>query len=252
MAKFSTGKFNFAKQTKIPLLGKIGIIGGGSLVNLTILKNAKLKNTPTPYGKSFYYFIKNCPIILRHGPKKNIPPHKINYKANISALKKLGVKSIFSFNSVGSLKKRLKPGTFFIPSDYINFSDPVTFYDKKCCFITPEISKRLIKILGKILKKLKFKFRIGGVYFNTTGPRLETKAEIRMIKRFADVVGMTMTKEATLANELGLEYASLCAIDNFANGLVKKPLIQKEIEKNRRKTDNIIGEIVNEILSLKV
>jgi 5'-methylthioadenosine phosphorylase len=229
-----------------------GIIGGGNFSNLDVLKKKKLRTISTPYGKAFYYFIKNCPIILRHGPKKNIPPHKINYKANISALKKLGVKSIFSFNSVGSLKKRLKPGTFFIPSDYINFSDSITFYDKKCRFITPEISKRIIKILEKISKNLKLKFKSGGVYFGTIGPRLETKAEIIMIRNFADVVGMTMSKEATLADELGLEYASLCAIDNFANGLVKKPLTQEEIEKNRRKTDNIIAKIVNEILSLKV
>lgn len=252
MAKFSTGKFNFAKQTKIPLLGKIGIIGGGSLANLSIFKKAKLKNVSTPYGKAFYYLIKKKLLILRHGPKNNIPPHKINYKANISALKKLGVKYIFSFNSVGSLRKKLKPGTFFIPSDYINFPDSITFYDKKCRFITPEISKRIIKILEKISKNLKLKFKSEGVYFGTIGPRLETKAEIKMIKRFADVVGMTMTKEATLSKELDLEYASLCAIDNFANGLVKKPLAQKEIEKNRKKTNNIIREIVNEILSLKV
>jgi 5'-methylthioadenosine phosphorylase len=109
-----------------------------------------------------------------------------------------------------------------------------------------------MKILAKILRKLKLKFRTRGVYFNTRGPRLETKAEIKMIRNFADVVGMTMAKEATLSNELGLEYASLCTIDNFANGLVKKSLTQEEIEKNRRKTDNIIEKIVNEILSLKL
>ncbi len=231
---------------------KIAIIGGGSLADLSILKEARLKNISTPHGKVFYYLIKNVPLILRHGPKKNIPPHQINYKANLFALKKLGVKFIFSFNSVGSLKINLKPGMFLISSDYINLSDPITFYDRKCFFVTPETSSKLMKILAKILRKLKLKFRTRGVYFNTRGPRLETKAEIKMIKNFADVVGMTMAKEATLSNELGIEYISLCTIDNFANGLVQRLLTQEEIGKNQKEAGKKIEKIINEILKLKL
>jgi len=252
LAKFSTRKFNFVEQAKIPLLGKIAIIGGGSLADLIILKKAKLKNISTPYGKTFYYLIKNCPIILRHGPKNNIPPHKINYKANISTLKKLGVKFIFSFNSVGSLKLNLKPGIFFLPSDYIDFSDPITFYDKKCYHVTPKISFELRKISEKILNKLKIKFKKDGVCFNTIGPRLETKAEIKMIKNFADVIGMTMAKEATLANELNLKYVSLCTVDNFANGLGKTSLVQEEISRNQKEATKKIEKIIKEILKLKI
>ena len=226
---------------------KIAIIGGGSLANLSILKKAKPKNVSTPYGKAFYYLIKNCSIILRHGPKDNIPPHRINYKANISALKKLGVKFIFSFNSVGSLKKGIKPGNILIPSDYIDF-DTLTFYEKNPQFITPKISEKLRNVIIQILEKLNLKLFKNGVYFNTRGPRLETKAEINLIKNFADVVGMTMTKEATLANELGLEYASVCSVDNYAHGLIKKPLSIKDIRENQMRNKKNIERIIEEIL----
>ena len=233
------------------LNSKIAIIGGGSLANLSVLKKAKLKNILTPYGKAFYYLIKKKPLILRHGPKGDIPPHKINYRANIFTLKKLGVKFIFSFNSVGSLKKGIKPGNILIPTDYIDF-DTLTFYEKNPKFITPQISEKLRKVLIKILEKLNLKFFKKGVYFNTKGPRLETKAEISLIKNFADVVGMTMAKEATLANELDLEYASVCSVDNYAHGLIKKPLSIKDIRENQNKNKKNIENIIEEILRTEI
>jgi 5'-methylthioadenosine phosphorylase len=228
-----------------------GIIGGGNLSNLSVLNNKKPRTILIPYGKVFYYLIDRLPLILRHGLKGNTPPHKINYRANIFAFKKLGVKFIFSFNSVGSLRKKIKPGNTLIPSDYIDF-DTLTFYEKNPKFITPQISKELRKILIQILEKLNLKFFRKGVYFNTKGPRLETKAEINLIKNFADVVGMTMTKEATLANELDLEYASVCSVDNYAHGLIKKPLSIKDIRKNQARNKKNIEMIIEEILRIKI
>lgn len=230
---------------------KIAIIGGGSLFGLHILGKTKPKKIFTPYGRVDYYLIDNVILINRHGLKKNIPPHKINYRANIFALKKLGIKYIFSFNSVGSLKKEIKPGQLLIPEDYINF-DSITFFDKRLEFIIPEISPKLRKILIKILRDLKLNFKNRGIYYQTKGPRIETRAEIKMIKNFADVVGMTMAKEATLAKELGMEYTPLCSIDNFAHGLVARPLTQEEMEKNQRKSRKIIVKIINKILILNL
>lgn len=229
---------------------KIGIIGGGNLSDLNILKKVKLKNVSTPYGKVNCYLKNGAILINRHGISSKIPPHKIDHLANIFAFKKLGVKYIFSFNSVGSLKKNLEPGDFLIVNDFIDFNPP-TFFDKKSKFITPQISEKLRKIFIKILKKLKMKFFEKGIYFNTKGPRLETKAEINLIKNFADVVGMTMAKEATLSNELKIEYASLCLIDNFAHGISKRPLTQKEIEENQKKNLIKIEKIIEEILKIE-
>ena len=86
-----------------------------------------------------------------------------------------------------------------VPSDYIDFN-PLTFFENEAKFITPRLSEKIRKIFIKILKKLKTKFHKKGIYFQTKGPRFETRAEINLIKKFADVVGMTMAKEATLAN----------------------------------------------------
>jgi 5'-methylthioadenosine phosphorylase len=226
---------------------KIGIIGGKSLIETRFWKEGREKKILTQYGKVNFVSFKNLILICRHGKEGKIPPHKINHKANILAFKKLKVKFIFSFNSVGSLKRKIKPGDFLIPDDFIDF-DPPTFFDKEANFTTPEISEKLRKVLIKIAKKLKLKFWPRGIYFNTKGPRLETKAEINLIKKFADVVGMTMAREATLAKELNLEYASLCSVDNFAHGIIKKPLNQKEIEENQKRASKIFEKVIEEIL----
>ncbi len=228
---------------------KIGIIGGGNLYGLSVLKGKKVKTTSTPYGKVYYYLIGGHPLILRHGPIHNIPPHRIKYRANIFAFKKIGVTRIFAFNSVGSCKKTIKPGSFLIPDDYIDFTPP-TFFQKKCRYITPEVSGRLRKILIGICRELKFDFKSKGVYFYSQGPRYETKAEIGLIKNFADVVGMTMSKEATLAGEMDLEYACLCSIDNWAHGLVKMPLAQKTVEEFETRIKFKIEKIIGKLLKL--
>ena len=227
------------------------IIIGWNLRKLNFFNSLKLKDLNTSYGKVNYYQLKNCIFIPRHGIKENIPPHRINHQANISALSKLGIKYIFSFNSVGSLKKEIKPGDFLVPSDYIDFN-PQTFYEKDAKFITPELSLKLRGILIEILRRLKIKFKDKGIYFQTKGPRLETKAEIALIKNFADVVAMTMTKEATLAQELDLGYASLCSVDNYAHGIVKTPLSIKEIKENQLKMIDKIKKIIKEILKVKL
>jgi len=235
---------------------KIAIIGGTGLEDLKFFKKIKEIKIKTPFGSPSKIKIGNFQdkkiiFLTRHGKEIQFPPHKINYKANIFILKKLGVKFIFAFNSVGSLKKKIKPGEFLIPSDFIDFSPP-TFYEKKPKFITPQISEKLRKVLIKILKKPKLKFWPKGIYFNSKGPRFETRAEIRMIKKFADVVGMTMAKEATLANELNLEYVSLCSIDNYAHGLFQKPITQKEVEKNQKRNKKILEKVIKEILKTKI
>ena len=230
---------------------KIAIIGGGSLFDLDILNSADLREITTPYGEVNCYLIQNHVVINRHGPEKNIPPHQIDHRASISALKRLGVKYVFSLNSVGSLRREIKPGQFVIPDDYIDF-DPVTFFDTELEFITPGISPKLRRILAEILTELQMDFHSRGIYYQTKGPRLETKAEVKMIKNFATVVGMTMATEATLAKEIGLEYASLCLVDNFAHGLAKKTLTQQEIKQRQKESAESLKKIIKEILNLEL
>lgn len=217
---------------------------------MDFFKKLKPKTLKTPYGKVKYYWMGDTVFILRHGIKENIPPHKINHKANIYGLKKLGVRYIFAFNSTGSLKKNIKPGELLIATDYIDL-DPQTFFEKETRFTVPILSFRLRQRLMKILRRLKIRFKSRGIYFQTKGPRLETKAEINMMKKFADVVAMTMAKEATLAQELGMEYISLCSIDNYAHGIVRKPLTIEEIEKGQQKIKKKNERIIKEIIAGK-
>ena len=147
-----------------------------------------------------------------------VPPHMINHKANIQAMKDLGIEKIIAINSVGSLKTTLKPGTFIIPDDFISLWQIPTFFDREMKFIVPEMDKKLGKLLYDRCKEHIAHLHFGGTYIQTTGPRLETKAEIRMLKDYGHIIGMTMASEATLCMEYGIPYASLCSIDNYCNG----------------------------------
>ncbi len=207
---------------------KIGIIGGTSLIGTGIFENPRTVKVKTPYGKAVAYRKNDLFLILRHGKERNIPPHMINNKANIFALKKLGVKKIIGVCSSGSLKKSIKPGSFVVPHDYMNFSRVPTYFDRKIVHATPGIDEEIRKVLilacGNAVKK--------AVYFQTRGPRLETKAEVVYLNKFADLAGMTMASEATCAKELNMGYACLCTVDNYANGVAKKPLSFAEIKKH--------------------
>lgn len=235
---------NFSKFNK-------AVISGWNLKKMKFWQKTKSNNLQTPYGKVRCYHLGDCVFIPRHGIRESIPPHRINHRANIFALKKLGVKYIFAVNSVGSLKKEIRPGNIVVASDYISW-DPQTFYEHEAKFIIPSLSLKLKKILMGILKKLRIGFGRKGVYFQTKGPRFETRAEIRILSRFADVVGMTMANEATLADELGLEYISVYSIDNYANGVVKKAVTIKECWKNQLRMAVKIERIIEEILKTKI
>lgn len=227
-------------------MAKSAIIGGSGIENKEFLNEFKQEIVKTMYG-NVLLFVKGKTVFLpRHGKNKTIPPHKINHKANICALNLLGVEKIFSLCSVGSLKESIKPGSIVVPNDYVDFS-PDSFLEFEMKFITPSIDRGLIKEIKDASKKAKVNVRKTGVYVQSRGPRLETKAEVKIIKRWGDIVGMTMAKEAYLAQELGIPYASICSVDNYANGIKSKRLksedIQKRAEKNSKKLIRIINKV---------
>ncbi len=229
---------------------KIGIIGGTVLFDTNLLNKSIKKKIKTEYGIVEILNQKDIFFIQRHG-NKNHPPHMVNYKANIMAFKKLGVTKIIAINSVGSLNKKLSPGKIMIPDDYINTFDVMTFFDEELKHITPTMHNSLRETIIKIAKKSKIKLISKGIYFNSKGPRFETKSEINMFKKFAEIIGMTMANEATLAQELDLEYAAICSIDNYAHGLINKKLNYEtmlEISKNNsNKIINLINKVLEEL-----
>lgn len=222
----------------------IGIIGGTSLFEIQLFKDSKKKLIETEFGNTQVIHSKETTFISRHGLKKNIPPHKINHKANIIALKNLGVENIVSVTSVGSLKKNILPSTILVPHDYINFWNIPTFFDNKIVHITPSLDEILRGIIISTAKKIEIEIIEKGIYIQTTGPRLETKAEINILKNFGDIVGMTMASEATIAKELDLNYADISIVENYCHGIMEEPLSMKEILKNAKKNSEKVKKLL--------
>jgi 5'-methylthioadenosine phosphorylase len=199
---------------------KVAFISGTSIVNSTLFSSWDVKTVETKHGPVSYKTRSDHALINRHGYAFPLPPHSINYRANISALADLGFKDVVSLNSVGSLKRELPPGTFVSCADYVCLQQgPVTFFDQELRGGAPGIANNLIP---KLIAGLAPEFTIhpGKVYVQMRGPRFETKAEIRAIKDWGDVIGMTAAHEADLCTEAELNYNSLALIDNYANGLV--------------------------------
>ena len=198
---------------------KIAFISGTSIVNSDLFASWAVQTIQTPYGEVTYKAKGDHVLLNRHGYGVPVPPHSINYRANIRALADLGFQDVISLNSVGSLRAELPPGTFVSCSDYVCLQDgPATFFDHELKGGAPGIANNLIPL---IVSKLAPEFPImaGQTYVQMRGPRFETKAEIRVIRQWGDVVGMTAAHEADLCTELGLRYNSLALIDNYANGL---------------------------------
>lgn len=198
---------------------KVAFISGTSIVNSALFASWEVRTIDTPFGTVTYKTKGDHALINRHGYGFPLPPHSINYRANIRALADLGYVDIVSLNSVGSLKRDLPPGTLVSCSDYVGLQQgPQTFFDQELKGGAPAIANNLIPL---IIERLKPDFTIhpGKVYVQMRGPRFETKAEIRIVKEWGDVIGMTAAHEADLCSEIGLRYNSLAIIDNYANGL---------------------------------
>ncbi len=206
------------------------------------------KKVKTPYGTVTVRKGDGVLFLQRHGDPPR-PPHRIPHQANIAALKKLGARKILAINSVGSLKLSIKPGTLVIPDDFASPWHIETFFDDEMRFMIPAMDEVFAREVFAICRKQTKAVRMGGTYIQTIGPRLETRAEITMLKRFGDIVGMTLASEATLAIECALPYASICSIDNYCHGITKVPLTMDEIHANVSKNVKTIEDILNAFIT---
>ena len=197
---------------------KVAFISGTSIVKSDLFAAWEEKIIETAHGAVTYKMQGDKVLINRHGYEFPLPPHSINYRANIQALADLGFTDVVSLNSVGSLDRDLPPGTFVSCGDYLCLQEgPKTFYDQELKGGPPGISNNLIPtLLGQLAPE--FDIKPDKTYVQMRGPRFETKAEIRVVKDWGDVIGMTAAFEADLCTEAGLNYNSLALVDNFANG----------------------------------
>ncbi len=228
----------------------VGIIGGSALGDAFALEDEQARFLVTPHGapsdppRTGKHGATTVVFLPRHGKDHRIPPHKLNHRANLWALKELGVTHILGTSSTGSLKKTIRPGTFVVPDDFVSFWTIPTYYDERVVHATPSLDDGLRNAFVAGAKDAKAAVRGQGVYVQTIGPRLETRAEIAYFKTIGDVVGMTMASEATLASELGIPYAALCTVDNFANGIVDEPLTFEAIRETQRANADVTRSIV--------
>jgi 5'-methylthioinosine phosphorylase len=210
----------------------LGIIGGSGLTQLSSLEVGRRKVMRTPYGEPSgaltFGRIGACEVIFlaRHGYGHTIPPHEVNYRANLWALREAGADTIVSVASVGGIRNDIWPGTLVLPHQVIDYTwgrastffegpgQPVNHID-----FTEPYSRTVREALLGAASAVGERIMDGGVYAATQGPRLETAAEINRFERDgADIVGMTGMPEASLAREIGLAYAAIAVVANYAAG----------------------------------
>lgn len=230
------------------------IIGGTGFYDPALLEEAQELSMETEYGKAYFVtgLYKEIPVafLTRHGKDHSIPPHRINHRANIAALKELGVTRVLAGTAVGSLRERLTAGQLVIIDQFIDFTTQHhTFYDGKGSKVvhtdfTEPYCLQLRKYLATVMEEKGISFVNGGTYITTDGPRYETPAEIKAYSSWgADVVGMTNAPEAILAREAGLCYAVLSLVTNYAAGISPHPLTHQEVVEMMNKKIGLIREI---------
>ena len=243
------------------MFGVIGGTGLGKIEDLIVEKKEVIK---TPYGQTsepltFGMLGYNKVIFLaRHGKSHSIPPHLINYQANIWALHSVGVKNLIGINTVGSIDTQFMPGDFVFPNQIIDytFCRKNTFFDgikspvKHIDFTFP-FDNNLLSSFLNVSKLLKLKHHVNAVYASVQGPRLESAAEIdRYGNDGANIVGMTGMPETALAREIGLNYALICPVANHAagRGLNKDGVSHEEISTNSEKMALNITKLIKGII----
>jgi 5'-methylthioadenosine phosphorylase len=223
------------------------IVGGTSLLSSKFFDSWQAQTCTTPYGAVRLRLGGGAVFLQRHGDPP-VPPHSINHRANIEALRLAGVTRILSINSVGSLKPDIIPGTLLVPHDFFAPWSIPTFWDDEVHFLVPRMDEDLQGELSALCLEIGMEVRSGGVYVQTMGPRLETRAEVRILQQYGDVVGMTMASEATLAMEKGIPYVSLCSVDNYGHGIVPAPLTMEEIYANVARNLSAVTQVLNALL----
>ncbi|MBU2784356.1 S-methyl-5'-thioinosine phosphorylase [Acidithiobacillus ferriphilus] len=225
-------------------MGVVGIIGGSGL---TRLKNLQINNRRvirTPFGEASGPLTfgqlggQEVVFIARHGYGHTIPPHRVNYRANIWALHHVGVTHVIAVAAVGGISAAMRSGVICLPDQLMDYTSgrPSTFFEGGESMVVhidfsepycPRVRERLLQAAGTAGIAVVG----GGTYAATQGPRLETTAEIRRIERDGgDVVGMTGAPEAVLAREIGLCYAPLSLVVNSAAGKSAEPITMEAID----------------------
>ena len=239
---------------------KVGIIGGTGFYDAGIFSGEKDATVSTPYGpvalKTGVCEGREVVFLARHGARHTVPPHLVNYRANIWALREIGAEKVIATAAVGSLQKDLKPGEIVLLDQFLDFtkSRAQTFFegdesgvlhvdvtDPYC----PSLRGEVCRAAGRIEVAL----HNGGTYVCTEGPRYETPAEVRMFRSLGgDVVGMTSIPEVVLAREAELCYATITLVTNYASGISTRQLSHKEVIAAMNEAQGVLRRLILSVL----
>ncbi|MDD5336941.1 MAG: MTAP family purine nucleoside phosphorylase [Candidatus ainarchaeum sp.] len=229
----------------------LGIIGGTGIYSLGKFEE---RNVNTPYGFASVWVGKiagkECVFIPRHGKDHRYPPHMVNYRANIWALRQLDADIVLATYACGSIAK-FEPGDFAAAEDFIGFNAPTSFYEdfregmKHINFSEP-YAEGARMMLFSAAKGCGAAVKRGGIIATTRGPRFETRAEIGALgKMGANLASMTNAYEATLLHELEIPCAGLCIVTNYACGAEKTHPTHSEVVGMMAKKEREVNEIIN-------
>ncbi len=204
---------------------KIAIIGGTGIYNPDSFETIETVFPDTPYGKPSDEIMigkingVEIAFLFRHGKSHQHPPTSVPYLANMWALKQLGCEYIISACAVGSLQEQFAPGDLVIADQFIDYTKSRTytyFNDKTVHISMPDpFCTYLNGLFAETAKEMGIKYHLGGTYLCIEGPRFSTRAESRMFRNFADIIGMTVVPECQLARELGMCYCSLATVTDY-------------------------------------
>ena len=244
---------------------EIGIFGGTGIYDSELLQDSKEIIIETPYGKTSDTITigefegKRIAFMPRHGKKHSIPPHMINYCANIWAFKELGITRIIAPSAVGSLQEKIKPGNFVLPTQFIDFTKSrknsfskdgkvihISVADPFC----PELQKIILDVAYREYD-LNITMHKNCTYVCIEGPRFSTKAESKFYKSTgADIIGMTLVPECQLAREAQICYASISTVTDY-DVWAEKPVTAKEVmdtlSKNVEITKKLLAELIRKM-----
>jgi 5'-methylthioadenosine phosphorylase len=234
-----------------------GFIGGTGFC--TVDDAGEPQAVETPYGQAVVYPVEmggqQVAFLPRHGTKHGIPPHLINYRANIWALRELGVRRVLATASVGSLNANMQPGEYVVLTQFLDFTKgrPSTFFQEGGEGVHPDMTEPYCTALRQQLvhgaAELGRWLHPAGTYVCTEGPRFETAAEVTMFSQLGgDVVGMTGVPEAVLAREAGLCYATLAVVTNWAAAVGGAPLTHEEVSTEMARQIAAVKQVFREVV----
>ncbi|OYT31421.1 MAG: S-methyl-5'-thioadenosine phosphorylase [Thermofilum sp. ex4484_79] len=238
---------------------KIAVIGGSGIYDPEIVQVVEEKKIYTPYGLPSDSIVigilsgKKIAFLPRHGRKHQIPPHKINYRANIWALKELGVERVISVSAVGSLREDYKPGDFVCTDQFIDMTKrrEYTFYDGPIVAhvsMADPFCPELRDICISVGKELGITIHSTGTYVCIEGPRFSTRAESKLWRSFgADIIGMTLVPEVNLAREARMCFLNIAMITDY-DVWAEKPVTAHEVEKVMKENIEKVKELLYKLI----